>query len=209
MLQPLQPEASALLVVDMQQFFLDAHYWAGIDAADAVVPAINRVAAALRAAGGLVVWIVTDGSPAASSDWTVYRERLGEAAWQQRCSDLAPGSDGGALHPDLQLDAADLHFVKTRFSAFRNAPLDLDRQLRARGIETLLVGGVTTEVCCESTMRDAMMLNYRVLAVEDALAAKDQATHEASLQALCPRFADRTSSSAVSDALRSRAAGVR
>jgi len=90
----------------------------------------------------------------------------------------------------LDVRDTDLLSVKTRFSAFIQGSSDLAGKLQERGVDTLLVTGVATGVCCESTARDAMMLNYRVIMVSDALAALTIESHENSLKALFGLFAD-------------------
>jgi ureidoacrylate peracid hydrolase len=81
---------------------------------------------------------------------------------------FTPGDFGHALYPELDVAERDLRVRKTRFSALIQGSSDLDAMLRARGIETLIVVGTATNVCCESTARDAMMLNYKVFFVSDA-----------------------------------------
>jgi ureidoacrylate peracid hydrolase len=74
---------------------------------------------------------------------------------------FTPGDFGHALYPELDVAEGDLRVRKTRFSALIQGSSDLDALLRARGIDTLIVVGTATNVCCESTARDAMMLNYK------------------------------------------------
>jgi ureidoacrylate peracid hydrolase len=67
---------------------------------------------------------------------------------------------------------------------------DLGERLQAAGIDTVIITGTATNVCCESTARDAFMLNYRTLVVSDANATVSDEAHNASLNALFVRFAD-------------------
>src|ERR1700684_3920876 len=80
---------------------------------------------------------------------------------------LSRGDPGHALHADLEVLPADTVMEKTRYSAFIQGSSDLDRQLREWGIDTVLITGTVTNVCCESTARDAMMLNYKTVFVSD------------------------------------------
>jgi ureidoacrylate peracid hydrolase len=80
--------------------------------------------------------------------------------------------------------------VKKRFSAFIHGSSELDAHLKRLGIDTLLIAGTTTNVCCESTARDAMMLNYKVVMVHDALAAYTDAEHNATLSTFYMIFGD-------------------
>jgi ureidoacrylate peracid hydrolase len=83
-----------------------------------------------------------------------------------------------------------VQMVKKRFSAFIQGSSAIDEHLRRRGIDTLLIAGTTTNVCCESTARDAMMLNYKVVMVHDALAAYTDAEHNATLATFYMIFGD-------------------
>jgi ureidoacrylate peracid hydrolase len=80
--------------------------------------------------------------------------------------------------------------VKKRYSAFIQGSSDIDRQLREAGVDTVVIVGTLTNVCCESSARDAMMLNYRVLFVSDANAALSDAEHNATLATILRVFGD-------------------
>jgi ureidoacrylate peracid hydrolase len=73
---------------------------------------------------------------------------------------FAPGAEGHALWPGLDVLPGDLQVQKRRFNAFAPGASDLHAILQERGIDTLIVTGTASQVCCESTARDAMMLNY-------------------------------------------------
>jgi hypothetical protein len=79
---------------------------------------------------------------------------------------------GYALWSALEVMPQDLHVEKTRFRVFIQGSSDIERVLRERGIDTVLIAGTVTNVCCESTARDAMMRNFRTIMVTDANAAK-------------------------------------
>jgi nicotinamidase-related amidase len=103
---------------------------------------------------------------------------------------MAAGTHGHRLHADLRPQPQDLLVPKTRYSAFIQGSSDLHGQLQARGIHTVLVAGTATPVCCESTARDAMMLDYRTIMVSDACSAMTQAEHDATLAAFLLNFGD-------------------
>ena len=84
----------------------------------------------------------------------------------------------------------DLVVRKRRFGAFAPGASDLDALLRARGIDTLIITGTATNVCCESTARDAMMLNYKVFFIEDGNATFGDVEHNATLSAMAHIFCD-------------------
>jgi nicotinamidase-related amidase len=99
----------------------------------------------------------------------------------------------------LNVDAADLVVEKTSPSAFFPGRCDLHERLQARGIDTLLVGGTVTNVCVESTVRDASALDYRVGLVADACAAMRDRDHNATLHVVYRSFGDVRSTAEVLD----------
>jgi ureidoacrylate peracid hydrolase len=86
---------------------------------------------------------------------------------------------------------------KNRFSAFIQGSSDLAQVLRSRGLDTVLITGTVTNVCCESTARDAMMLNFRTIMISDGNAAVTDEDHNASLCAFYLTFGDVMSTDAV------------
>jgi len=103
---------------------------------------------------------------------------------------LTEGAEGAAFCEGLDIQPGDEHVVKRRFSALIQGSSDLDQRLKTLGIDTLLVTGTATNVCCESTARDAFMLNYRTIVISDANATTSDEAHNASLNGLFNRFAD-------------------
>ncbi|MDH3235735.1 MAG: cysteine hydrolase [Alphaproteobacteria bacterium] len=186
----LDPAATALIVVDMQKYFMQPGMPACCDAARDIVPNINRLVSAVRGASGTVVWIVTEALPAAAEDWSNLYELGDDHMRQARTEHLAAGSEGHALWPSLSPLETDLTVTKTRYSAFIEGSSDLEPQLRARSVDTVLITGVATNVCCESTARDAMMRGFRTVMVSDANAANTQEEHAASLTTFYQYFGD-------------------
>jgi ureidoacrylate peracid hydrolase len=177
---------TALLVIDMQNYFMAPGQQFETPAARAVVPNVNRLAAALRRAGGLVVWVQN----AADAAWGSYAERYRPEQWARRIGALTPGDFGYALWPDLEVRPEDERVVKTRFSPFIAGSSDLEARLRRRGVDTLIIAGVATNICCETTARDAMMRGFRTLMVADGCAAPNDAEHAAALDAFYLYFGD-------------------
>lgn len=186
----IDPARTAVVNIDMQHYFITEGFQAGCPMALEIIPALNRLNDEFRRLGGLSVWIQTSASPAAIKDWGVYGELQSTESWDRRSTELAEDHEGFLLHPDLDVRDEDLKIIKTRFSAFIAGASDLDRELKQRGIDTVLITGVATGVCCESTARDGMMMNYRVIMVSDALAAMSIESHESSLKALFGLFTD-------------------
>jgi ureidoacrylate peracid hydrolase len=137
------------------------------------------------------VWIRTTHSEKSLQEWSHYYDSLSTpAAKQRRIDALTPGSIGHDFHPDLAIAPADLIVDKARYSAFIQGSSSLERQLRARGIDTVLITGCVTNVCCESTARDAMMLNFKTIMVSDGNAAANDQEHANSLVAFYLNFGD-------------------
>jgi ureidoacrylate peracid hydrolase len=187
----LNPRTTALLVVDMQNgFMMEGVAHSLCREAVNIVPNINRLADTVRSTGGTVVWIQNAVTPETLDSWSVRVDMDGPERTEKRIESMTPGSKGYALWAGLQTRPDDLFVQKTRFSAFIQGSSDLEGQLRARGIDTVVVTGTVTNICCESTARDAMMRNFRTIMVTDANAAMNDDMHNASLIAFYVRFGD-------------------
>jgi nicotinamidase-related amidase len=121
---------------------------------------------------------------------------------------LADGSKGHDFWPELDIKDSDLVVTKLRYSAFIGGASDLEAQLRARGIDTVLITGTVTNVCCESTARDAMMRNFRTIMISDGNAATTDQDHANSLIAFYLTFGDVETTDAVIDHLRAGTSAV-
>jgi ureidoacrylate peracid hydrolase len=186
----IEAERSALIVVDMQNYFVAEGFPLEVPVARQIVPNINRLAHALRAAGGTVVWIQTS-STGALKHWANHHNRmLTPEKSRIRLEQLDEGSKGFALYDALEPSPVDLYVKKNKYSAFIQGSSDLDARLRSRGIESLLITGTVTNVCCESTARDAMLLDYRVIMVADGNASLSDEEHAASLNNFLCYFGD-------------------
>jgi ureidoacrylate peracid hydrolase len=187
----LEPRRCALLAIDMQNLFLEPGAPLEIPFARALVPGINRMARALRDAGGTVVWVLNAFDARTLAGWTVFFEAINTPELSRKVLDgLAPGSHHQALWPGLTAADGDVTAHKDRYSAFHSPVSTLDRDLRARGIDTVLIAGTLTNVCCETTARDAMQLDYRVVMLADGCATRTDDEHNASLGAILNNFGD-------------------
>jgi len=186
------PPATALVVIDMQDGFLAPGAPSEVPAAREIVPAVNRLAATVRAAGGVVAWSqATFPDGAAHGGWPeFFRDLVPPAIAGAILDALSAGAPAHRLWSGLEVAAADLVFPKRRFSAFTRGASGLEAFLRQRGIDTLLVAGTMTNVCCESTARDAMQLGFRTVMVSDANAARSDAEHAATLVTFLQSFGD-------------------
>jgi len=189
--EDLEPSRTALVVVDMQNAFMLAGVAHALcPMAEHAVPAINRLAAAVRSTGGTVIWIKTTFKEDALESWSTYFEMVTKENGARRIAALTAGSKGHELWPTLDVKPDDLVVEKNRFSAFIQGSSRLADELRARGLDTVLITGTVTNVCCESTARDAMMLNFRTVMVSDGNAAITDEEHNASLVAFYLNFGD-------------------
>ena len=178
----LVPAKTALVVVDMQNaFMLPGVAHSPCLMAQEIVPNINRLAEAVRQTGGTVVWIKTAYTDDTLENWSTLYGMLGPKGAQKRAKALTRGSKGYELWPALEVRDGDLTVEKNRYSAFIQGSSDLAEVLRARGLDTLLITGTVTNVCCESTARDAMMLNFKTIMLTDGNAAVTDEDHNASL----------------------------
>jgi ureidoacrylate peracid hydrolase len=185
------PAKTALIVVDMQNgFMMKGVAHALCEEAIEIVPNINRLADAVRRTGGLVVWIQTAATPETLQSWSVNVEMNGPERTAQRFASLGPGTEGYELWAGLDVKLNDLKIQKTRFSAFIHGSSNLEAVLRAREIDTVIITGTVTNVCCESTARDAMMRNFKTIMVTDGNAATSDELHNASLAAFYLKFGD-------------------
>jgi ureidoacrylate peracid hydrolase len=199
------PTRTALIVVDMQEAFLrpEGGYVACAAALD-IMPAINRLADTLRAASGMVVWLKNIHDGDTDTDWPVMVSMAGEASNARRAAALSPEAPGFALAPELDVRPQDAIVVKRRYSAFLQGSSDLEAILRAKNVDTLLMAGTTTDVCVESTTRDAMMCNFKVIVVSDATAALSPEMHVGALGAMYFHFADVMPTAMVLDEIAAR-----
>ena len=122
--------------------------------------------------------------------WSVYYEMASPESGQKRIAALTADSKGHELWSTLDVRSDDLIVEKKRFSAFIQGSSNLAEELRSRGIDTILITGTVTNVCCESTARDAMMLNFRTVMVTDGNAAVTDEDHNASLASFYLTFGD-------------------
>jgi ureidoacrylate peracid hydrolase len=180
---------SALVVIDMQNYFVAEGFPREVPVAREIVPNINRLAAAMRDAGGLVVWIQTTAVGGLERWGNHHRYTLSPEGARTRLANLDEAAEGFKLYPALEPAPADPRVKKITYSAFIGSS-ELDALLRRHGIETVLIAGTATNVCCESTARDAMMLDYRVIMVSDANAARTDEEHAATLNSFFAAFGD-------------------
>jgi ureidoacrylate peracid hydrolase len=162
---PLVPARTALINVDMQRCFVEASWLASPDGA-ALVRTVNGLIRTCREAGTLVVhtrmWMAKDGS-----DLGVMAELVPPFIVEL----YTEGAPTAELHDALDVAPDDLVVDKTRYGAFHGT--GLAQQLRHRGIDTVIVSGIATNICCETTAREAAQHDFRVVFLSDGTATKE------------------------------------
>jgi biuret amidohydrolase len=180
---------TALIAIDMQRDFLDPRGYAAqagldIEPLRAAIAPVGDLLSAARAAG-LTIVHTREGHAPDLSDCPPYKLERSRAAGAGIGSAgplgrlLVRGEYGHDFADELQPHPGEAVVDKPGYSAF--AGTDLELRLRSRGIDTLLICGITTEVCVSSTLRDAVDRGYRCITVRDACASGDPALHAAAL----------------------------
>ncbi len=196
---------TALLVVDVQSDFAAPEGAMGrighdLSAAAAAVGRIGPLLAGARAAGATVAFARVVSRPETDTEaLRLFMLRRGRdpATALAICRDGTPGAAYYRVAPE----PGELQVEKTLFSCFVGT--GLDALLRARGIDTLLLCGLTTDCCVDCTARDAFHRGYNVFIAADACAAYDDETHRAALHGLAKNCALLVGTDAVAAAWRS------
>ena len=175
------PRRTALVVVDVVPFFVrESAYVRGI------LPRVNALAAGLRAAGGVVAWVVPGFVEPSAKD----REFFGDEVADRYARSGGTGPVRERLAAGLDVSSADLVLEKTARSAYFPGSSPLPDLLAERGVDTLIVTGTVTNVCVEDTVRDASTSGLRVILVADACAAMRDRDHNATLHVVHRSYGD-------------------
>ncbi len=181
--------STALLLIDMQNDFcakggyIDVVMGKDTSAADGIRSAVTRLLNAARAAGIPVIWIKADYSPKnipASMQRKLQRRGITAVC----CEPGTWGSDWFCVRPE----SGESIVVKHAYGGFIGT--QLDDLLRKQNIDTLVFAGVQTQVCVESTVREAHSLGYMSIVAQDAVASHTPVLHEASLANIRFLFGD-------------------
>jgi ureidoacrylate peracid hydrolase len=160
-----------------------------VSAQHAIVPVVTRIVRAAHEAGVMVIWTIQEGLGPDDRARLANRlpERLGLAPLEPETWCIRDTWDAQLIEPlDRELMAQDHVVRKLRMSGFYETTLDA--VLRIGQIRTLIVVGVNTEKCVESTIRDASFRDYEVIVIGDAVATTDQAFHQDSLVKIATYF---------------------
>jgi isochorismate hydrolase len=173
----LKSSSSALMVIDMQEFFLNEGSHAFLPASKAIIPNVEKLLNAWRKRGRFTIFtrhaLKENEDPGIMDRW-----------WADVIRDDDPSS---RIVPSLKPNDSELLIRKKRYSAFQGT--NLEEVLRGKGIDSLVITGVMTHLCCESTAREAFMKDFEVYFVIDGTAAQSEEFHISSLRALSDGFA--------------------
>ena len=173
--RPFDPRGAALLALDMQAYFLEPASHAFIPSAAAILPNIAALARSFLAQDRPVYFtrhINTAADAGMMARW-----------WREI---IAPGGPLADLLPGLVPPGARL-LDKTQYDAFFDT--DLEGDLHRAGVQQLVISGVMTHLCCETTARSAFMRGFEVFFPVDATATYTEAFHRATLLNLAHGFA--------------------
>lgn len=157
-----RPAHTALINVDLQNCFVEG-YPISAPKGPEVLARVNRLAEACRDCGVRVIHTAHVVRPDGSNIGV-----MGEILPRVKAGVINEGSDSAALHAKLAVRPGDVVLNKPRFGSFHGT--DLELILRANGIDTVIVSGIATNVCCETTAREANARDFRVFFLSDGTA---------------------------------------
>jgi len=184
----IEPARTALVVIDLQRAFLEQGAPSETPSVRDIVPTVNRLAAAARMSGGTVVWMKATFE---REGWPLFFDHMVKP--DLAAPMLAALQEGSALHelwPELAVETRDIVVPKYRFSAFLPGASALPAILRESDIDTVLIAGCLTNMCCDSSARDAVMTDFRTIMVSDANAARSDEAHLSALASFLTGFGD-------------------
>jgi ureidoacrylate peracid hydrolase len=180
------PRYAALIVVDVQNDFVSPEGSAGkrgddVGAAISMIPNLMRLIEEGRRIGFTIIYVRTT-----HSDWTDTPSWIYRTSQKSGLNTCRDGSWGAEFYDGISPLPSERVVTKHRYSAFINT--DLNTVLRARGIQSVLVCGVATNVCVETTARDGYMYDYYVTMIDDCSAAYDAKLHMSTLENIRRHF---------------------
>src|SRR5258708_9711690 len=159
------PNRTAVIIVDMQNCFVENSPFAAPGGVD-VLDRLNQLASSYRERGALIIFtrhvVRVDGSNMGI---------LGEVLPPVKDGVINDDRPSAALHGRLNVVPGDIVVNKPRFGAFEST--DLELILRSKGIDTVIIGGIATNVCCDTTAREANMRDFKVLFLKDGATTFD------------------------------------
>lgn len=183
---------AALVIIDMQNAFCAPGAPAEVPASRGIVDNINEFTRALRDTAVEIIWIVSAfDSVGSGTDWeNFFNYIVADEVRDKTRAYMAPGAEGTLLWPALVRQENEQLIVKNRYSCFVPGASHLERVLRSRNIDTLLLAGTKTNICCETAARSAFDMDFKVVMVEDCCAALSDREHLAALENVIQQFGD-------------------
>jgi nicotinamidase-related amidase len=181
--ETIEATRTALVVIDLDEATVGRD---NQDTAKRVVSNVNAVAHALRSRRGVVAWVLSRNHVMSPN----FAAILGLELATKYFNEALPGGPASRVWPELDCKEGDLFATKSGASAFFPGKCDLHEQLIPLGIDTLLISGAVTNICCESSARDATELDYKVIMISDALSGHAHGLHEATLATFYRIFGD-------------------
>lgn len=179
--ETIDPETTALVVIDLDEATVEDD-----ETSQRMIATVNTLARAVRQSGGTVAWVLSRMNAMPKH----FNAILGIELAARYFNHGQRGGPGRRLWHALQREEADLVAVKSGASAFFPGKCNLKEQLDARSIDTILIAGTVTNICCESSARDAAELEYKVIMISDALSGHAHGLHEATLATFYRIFGD-------------------
>lgn len=159
------PKTTALINIDLQNVFVEGYSISSPNGPE-VVAQLNRLSAAARKAGMLVIHTAQQNRADQSNRGIASEIVVSYMKSHNMASGgVTAGSQAAALSDRLVVEPSDVVLIKPRYGAFTGT--DLDLILRAKGIDTVIIGGIATNVCCDTTAREANMRDYKVFFLSD------------------------------------------
>ena len=172
---PFLPQNSALLVLDMQGYFLDPSSHAYVPSAAAILTGLKALTHTYARQGRPVIFTQHVNTPEDAGKMSTWWRGL-----------ITTGEPLAAIVPEFDLSTG-IVLTKTQYDAFYGTPLE--EILRERGVKQVVIGGVMTHLCCETTARSAFMRGFDVFFLIDGTATYQRDYHRASLLNLAHGFA--------------------
>ncbi len=187
-LATIETKHTALLVIDMQRAFLDKGASLECPEGRSIIPRINKLADAVRKNGGTVIFFryMVDEQVGLLKNFETKSYLSGKR--ESPMTALSKGNPQFEISPELDVRKDDMIMDKTRYSAVFGS--DIVEVLREKGIENVILTGVSTDACVGNTAEDLMQSNFNILMVWDGTAALDRLEHEIYLARIFGLYGD-------------------
>lgn len=186
----LNPRKTAAIIIDMQKTFCEPGSPAEVPQSRGIIKSINSFTEELRKIAVPIIWVLHGNSQIGDkSDWDLFFNNVvADDLKKQTIESLNPQKQ--KIWQELTSSDNDIVIMKNRYSALITGSSTLEKTLTELDIDTLLICGTKTNICCESTARDAMMLGFKIVMVEDCCAALSDDEHQSALETIIQQFGD-------------------